>query len=678
MVVAHGESFDWMFDDFQARKFKLKVLKNSVVDYYGYLINDQFYDDLGYARVLTITFSDQLNLLGSVDFEYVDVHTLLYQLCYVLEKTGLQLPINIACNIFQVDMDKGAGYTPFNQAYLSASIWQSENFQYGFCGTVLEEILKVFWCRIFQSQGEWWICRVRDLQKTPIYCCKFTYAGVYVSNSLLTPQLATTTGTQIFSPEIRKVAGSELEYLPDWKSRDLKVDYGLKPSLISGLNADAYWSDPVTHSAWDNQGGIWYHVGGTIDGFNKGFIKAYTSDRDFISTHLYIASPLANIYNDTDYVFKVTCGRNKAELNWLFPSECKVQLLLMVEGVEAYHYDDVGKEWKAEGFDVIEGIKFKEIDTSDIANNLVEYKIEVVAPPVDGQIKIVFYAPYRHTLGNNAYFYIGSVSFEKSDENENLPTGEISRVNIDSDAFYVPEEYSIKMNGGAVIRENGEGGFVQINTDRYFGTLALTEDLAVIDDDWWEIYDLSSEGTRKLKDWLLYHWKCQHAYPTKSLQASFVGDGILPTSILKLTEFENELYIWDDVEFDTKSGIWDGTWLLLRNTTGLKTGQTFESELIEWSISVKSASLIGTIVSSSGEENYKSGKETLIVGENTILYSTPFDDTDVDLDPLALVTADGEIVWLVPYWDSEVTEDRGFKVDTAFAGDMNYFARRKK
>jgi hypothetical protein len=689
MIIPQGENFDWLITDFNPRKFKVKVIQDSVTQFWGFMINDQLFDNLEYNRSLSIIFSDQLNLLTKEDFLDGSVgpttpDTLLNQLCRGLEATGLQLPINIACNIFHLDMQRGATYTPFNQAYLSQSIWLDDNFNPGKCGNVIEEILKPFWCRIFQSEGEWRIYRIRDLEKTPIYCQKFSYNGALISSETLTPQLSTSTSLQKFTPLIQRIHGGELEYSPDWKFRDLEIDYGLKPSLVSGLNADVFWTDPYTHTAWTNEGKKWYHIGYTVNNIQKGFLKCSTDDRIALNIGYQIYSPLANIYAVNSYVFTVICGRSN--MHWPLISYCYVQLVLVVGGVDTYWYDDSTGVWEDDSlFHSIDGIDFPAIGKkADIATNLESRTVEVAAPPVDGQLRIVFYAPYRGSpLAINTYFYIGEVTFEIANEDENLPNGEVSRVNITStgqDTFYVPDQYKIRINGGVVTREGATPGtFEQITTDRYFGLLALTTNLVPIDDDWVEIYATDSADAMKLKDWLLYHWQRHHATTSKSYEGSFRGR-MKPTNVLKITEFTDTefgtLYIWDDVEFHPRTGIWTGTWLHLKNKNTLKTGQTFESILKAYSINTNLAISVGG-VSVSTKDEYHSNPEAIDAGEQTVTYLTPFStDDDILLDPAIMgITSDGEILWAVPYWDSEIEETAGFKINFAVAVTIHYTAR---
>jgi hypothetical protein len=695
IVIPNGENFDWLFSDFSPRKFKLKVILDSNTYFWGYMINDQFYDDLSYNRKITPIFSDQLNLLTNEDYldgSYgpITSETLLNQLCTALAATGLQLNINIACNIYHFDMQIGDEYDPFNQAWLSQSIWLDENFNPGKCSTVIEEILKGFWCRIFQSEGEWWICRVRDLEKVTIPYRKFSYNGALITYGNLTPQLQTSTSLSKQTPLIQRIFGGELEYYPDWKYRDLEVDYGLKPSLVSGLNVDILWIDPITHARWTNVGDKWYHIGYTVDGVNKGFIKCSTDDRLEIVGSIY--SPFVNIYTVNTYTFTVLCGRNNSTLL----NYCYVQLALFVGGVATYWYDDTTGEWEDDGLSVlrrIHAISFEVVsDLSNIGGSLISQNVEVAAPPVDGLLRIIFYTPYKSlSISPNTNFYIGNVSFEISNEDENIPNGEVSRVNIvDStgDTQYVPEMYQIKFNGGIVSREiDTPGTFVQITTDKYYGLLALTADLASVVDEWVEIYDTDSDGIRKLKDWLLYHWKRHYSSISKTYEGSFRGSAIRPTTVLKVMEFVDaeygQLYIWDDVEFHARTGIWTGTWLNLKTKNTLKTGQTFKSVLRAYAINTNLATSIGGIgVSSSNDDSYRSNEESISAGEQTILYLKPFAEDDEDLitlDPAIMgITAEGEILWAVPYWDSTIEKWNGFKISFGVDVTIIYTARLKK
>jgi len=695
IVVPYGDEDDytWLYQSYRPLKIKLEVLLNSNIFYYGYLLGDSFIDNLSYIRVFEIVFSDNINLLedklflnGSV--APVDPATLLAQISHALEETSLELNINIAVNIFHVDMNRGGAYDPLDQAYLSQMIWQNEDFSPGNCKTVLEEISKLFWIRIFQSEGEWWVCRIRDFEKENVLYRKFTYAGVYISNGTLTPRLSISTSLTKFDPEIYRLHG-EIELLPEWAERSLEIDYSLKPSLISGLVAENYWSDTVTHRYWTNAGSIWTYRSAVFNGLPSGHLYAETDGRTSLNTSLKLYSPLVGIYAAEDsadpefsYTFSVFCGRNKR--NFPLISYCKVQVVLALSGVPTYEYSDSDGEWhEINGSPkYIGGIDFPEIDTSgDIALNLQERKVDVKAPPVDGQLIIMIYAPYKITgLANETIFYLGDISFTKTSESENLPNGEVDKVIINPGAFYIPEPLQVKINGGAVIRQE-----TAVETDRYYGLLSLTSALESIEDSWVEIYDTDSDEYKKLTDWILYHWyrhnrvgEGDEAFVgavSRNYEGGFIGRGIKFNSILKVGElfsstYTGELYIPNDVTYKVRSGIWTGNWHHLKSFA-LKLDFTFSPEMIYSSIN---KAIAGNIlpVSPVAANDYRANTETVLSGEQSITFLTPFASGEefVLEKPIAGITADGEIMWVIPY---DITTE-GFKVNFDYDVTISYRA----
>jgi hypothetical protein len=689
MVIPQGGSFSWLYTDFVEHKFKIKVSKDSTVWYYGFLLMDLFTDDLGYNRRISVSFSDQLNLIGSADFldggfGPTTPATLLDQLVVALEATGLDLPINIACHLFHTDMVIDLYDDPFNQAYLSQRIWTDENFQAGKCGTVIEEILKVFQCRIFQSRGEWWIIRLEDLEWSDVYYKQYSSAGVYIGQGILNPQLSTSTSLTKRTPYIQRIGG-ELLYSPVWKNRSVEVDYGLKPSLITGLNADVYWSDEVTHVAWTNLGieptDIWWHVYSTssIDGSENGFMKAYTNDRIGIDLNKYLASPKINVYATDTYVLEVSCGRSPKHV-----LRCSGYVVLELTGVgqTTYWYNSANKEWVSDAMLPINEINFPPIDGSDVAKNVQSISVEIATPIYSGQVRVICYIPYRNNaLNQNEYFYIKDIAFKRVDEDVNIPNGEVRKIVIDNNASLVPPQLQVQINGGVVIR-----GTTKIDTDRFLGLLSLNSGLTDIDDTWVEIHDQDSDEIYSLKSWILHSWHRQHYSLGRTYQGDFIGQAEV-TSVLKITEFGDatfgELFVWDDMEFHAKSGIWSGTWIQWK-TNKLKTGYVFNPVIEAYSIDSGLGNIMMGVAPNGGnletKDEYRSNEEIIAAGEVIVTYLTPFSvDNEVLLDPAIMgITVDGEILWATPYWDSDVDETEGFKINFDMAVTIKYTARIKK
>lgn len=85
-----------------------------------------------------------------------------------LEETGLDLPLNVNSSLFaRAHAGKnleGTG-TWLEQTYIERAClreWNKGKYKYNNAKEVLEDILKPFGCRVFQSGGEWWIERVKN------------------------------------------------------------------------------------------------------------------------------------------------------------------------------------------------------------------------------------------------------------------------------------------------------------------------------------------------------------------------------------------------------------------------------------------------------------------------------------------------------------------------------------
>jgi hypothetical protein len=80
------------------------------------------------------------------------------------------------------------------------------------------------------------------------------------------------------------------------------------------------------------------------------------------------------------------------------------------------------------------------------------------------------------------------------------------------------------------------------------------------------------------------------------------------------------------------------------------------------------------------KDEYRSNIESIAAGEVTVTYLSPFSiDDEVILDSAIMgITADGEVLWAVPYWDSDIDETVGFKINFGVAVTIKYTARIKK
>jgi hypothetical protein len=108
--------------------------------YTGWLMPDQYIDDIQYVKQISLVFNDQLRLLSSKLYTvngldlptdsggnfYTDFDLIINQLFNILDKTDLDLDICVANNLFEAtNMTTAATDDPFNQASVNQDRWYS-------------------------------------------------------------------------------------------------------------------------------------------------------------------------------------------------------------------------------------------------------------------------------------------------------------------------------------------------------------------------------------------------------------------------------------------------------------------------------------------------------------------------------------------------------------------------
>lgn len=172
------------------------LLGNGAMWYFiGFLITNQYFRQMGakphYAE---FTASDQLSRLEDIKFEdasgdpYFYSQTELVALSNILAKTHkgvASLSTKEGINIYDDDFAKAVTNSPIAQSYFYPEMyWDEVTDERSDCYTVLEDILKKYGARVFQSEYEWRLQRPNAMWA--IHTVRqFTAANpmVYLSNS---------------------------------------------------------------------------------------------------------------------------------------------------------------------------------------------------------------------------------------------------------------------------------------------------------------------------------------------------------------------------------------------------------------------------------------------------------------------------------------------------------------
>jgi len=150
--------------------------------FYGHLVlNDcstEFMDNYNHL-VITLVATDGIGLLkdqpltrpdGTVPKDY---YTIIEYISWCLQKTRLQLKINVINNLMEETMQ---GLPAYAHVYIWAKTFEDEIGTLEDCYTVLEKILGEE-CFITQWRGEWWIMRIDEFDYNQTYYDIYSYDG---------------------------------------------------------------------------------------------------------------------------------------------------------------------------------------------------------------------------------------------------------------------------------------------------------------------------------------------------------------------------------------------------------------------------------------------------------------------------------------------------------------------
>ena len=166
------------FDD---RKYYVEYKNETNILWVGYLFNDymQVPFTTGYVQVDLVA-TDGLKLLEYAKYNLTDLGSTnattklinVIATCLNLIAYPTQLKLVTSCSYYAATMsDRGAGTAnePFNQTY------QYRRDYIGLtCYQVLENIVKSFGCRLFQSDGKWQLLTINEQANTTQYYTEYT------------------------------------------------------------------------------------------------------------------------------------------------------------------------------------------------------------------------------------------------------------------------------------------------------------------------------------------------------------------------------------------------------------------------------------------------------------------------------------------------------------------------
>lgn len=188
------------FDD--ERKFQVKIYKNDVLEFIGWLIpfySSQEFEDTSLATI-SIQAKDGINQLKNIAFYNSNPTAISFKQSFKdiisqsLLQTGYELDLEIFYNKYDASMAKSTSDCPLAQLYFNINtLSKNENEWHDFY-EVLNRLLSIHNLRLFQTNGKWTIIDQMDLIEGVIYGRKYNSAGVYQSNVTLNSDTLIHTG----------------------------------------------------------------------------------------------------------------------------------------------------------------------------------------------------------------------------------------------------------------------------------------------------------------------------------------------------------------------------------------------------------------------------------------------------------------------------------------------------
>lgn len=238
------------------KTFKVEIIKNEKKEFIGFMLPDSIWEDFVSDKwTMDITASDGLASLKNISFSnenglnFFGRMTALNIFNICLNKTGLELPINVLCYI---EYFEWAGYSILSSIYLSTERY----FQNGNgsdsepmdCESVMKSILQIFNACVVQHQGEWFIYRSLDIRSKNIVTRYIN--GIYDQNVL--KEFGHIIGSHINNFEIfhcsgnqkKSIAASVQAYQVSYiygNSRNILANGGLILEGLAGINIPG-WS----------------------------------------------------------------------------------------------------------------------------------------------------------------------------------------------------------------------------------------------------------------------------------------------------------------------------------------------------------------------------------------------------------------------------------------------------
>jgi hypothetical protein len=218
-----------------------------------YTVDFTFYDGLGKLK--------ELPLETPSGDAYSGIKSQMAALSILLAKTGLELPINVAIDLFEYRMETAVGNIPLTQAYINMDAFLQDDGTPVDCYTALQMLLSPYGAQVYQRDAEWWVVEVdmkrydEDTRGYNYY--RFdTYGAMISATPSEVEELVQHTANQDADP-IRFVnAGQKMTIQPAYKEITVEAKTGVTASLNQNNNFATEGEAPVVFKYWNDTTGL--------------------------------------------------------------------------------------------------------------------------------------------------------------------------------------------------------------------------------------------------------------------------------------------------------------------------------------------------------------------------------------------------------------------------------------
>ncbi|WP_313266515.1 hypothetical protein [Sphingobacterium sp.] len=168
-------------------EFRCIFKYNDAIEWIGFVTPDFFTVAIESNPVISLTASDRIGILKDVSYTIdTTMDETVNKLSIVikcLKETGLELPINVICDIYCDQFSELEG-NPFANSYVHEwrAVKDIEKKDTDNCYVILQQMMDEYNCLLTQYKGEWWIVNKYNQERGSGKLWKYDSNGIPISN----------------------------------------------------------------------------------------------------------------------------------------------------------------------------------------------------------------------------------------------------------------------------------------------------------------------------------------------------------------------------------------------------------------------------------------------------------------------------------------------------------------